>query len=168
MKKYIGSVFLLALFACGGEGENSTVNSNETSSVVAGEASESNGTSNEATSESAATLPEGTTSIEYVEVKHDFGNVRYPSENLYTFKFKNTGNSPLIIESAQASCGCTVPNKPDEPIAPGEVGEMDVIFKPKEGQQGQVVNKKVTVTANTSPKQTYLEITANVLAPMGS
>lgn len=167
MKKYIGSIFLLALFACGGEEEGSGVNSEGTSSLVAGEATGDAGSTSEQTL-SAPILDQGVTSIEYIEVKHDFGNVRYPSENLYTFKFKNTGDTPLVIESAQASCGCTVPNKPEEPIAPGEIGEMDVIFKPKEGQQGQIVTKKVTVTANTSPKQTYLEITANVLAPMGS
>ena len=49
---------------------------------------------------------------------------------------------------------------------PGELGEMDVIFRPKEGQQGEVVKKRVTVIANTEPKQTYLEITANVMAPI--
>jgi hypothetical protein len=106
--------------------------------------------------------PEGTTSIEYVETEHDFGTVQYPGENLHTFKFKNTGSVPLVIESAKASCGCTVPNKPDEPIMPGEMGEMDVIFRPKEGQVGQPVTKTVTVTANTDPVQTYLKISAVV------
>lgn len=106
------------------------------------------------------------TSIEYMEEKHDFGKVFYPSENLYTFKFKNTGTAPLIIEDARASCGCTVPNKPEEPIMPGETGELDVIFRPKEGQIGQPVTKRITVTANTNPRETYLEISANVLKAM--
>lgn len=165
MKKYYIPLVALAFIACGSEGDNGEVNTGETSSVVAGE----NNTSS--SSEYGEVIndpvsPQGTTSIEYVEVTHNFGSVSYPSENLYTFKFKNTGTEALVIESAQASCGCTVPNKPDKPIMPGEMGEMDVIFRPKEGQQGQVVTKRVTVIANTDPKETYLEISANVLAPM--
>jgi hypothetical protein len=166
MKKFIGAFFLLALIACGGD-TDAEVNSGETSSVVAdGEVSTSGNTSEYGEVISDPVNPLGSTGIEYIESSHNFGNVTYPSENLYTFKFKNTGDEPLVIESAQASCGCTIPNKPDEPIMPGEIGEMDVIFRPKEGQQGQIVKKKVTVTANTEPKQTYLEISANVLAPM--
>lgn len=163
MKKYISSIAVLALLACGNA--NSNQDENETSSVV------STTTPSEGLSEfeevvSNPNKAEGTTSIEYVETTHDFGTVKFPGEYKYTFKFKNTGNVPLLIESATASCGCTVPNKPDEPIMPGKVGELDVIFSPKEGQQGQPVTKKVTVTANTDPQQTYLEISANVLAPM--
>lgn len=106
------------------------------------------------------------TSIEYIETVHDFGNVFYPSTNSYTFKFKNTGDEPLTIFNAKASCGCTVPNKPEKPILPGEIGEMDVVFKPKEGQQGTPVTKRITVTANTDPSTTYLDIKANVLKGM--
>jgi hypothetical protein len=166
MKKFIGAVFLFTLVACGGENDSKT---NEgVSSLVADQ--DLIGTTPEGGSEfgeeTSNPLSAGETSIEYVEITHNFGNVRYPSDNLYTFKFKNTGTEPLLIESATASCGCTVPNKPEEAILPGEMGELDVIFRPKEGQQGQVVKKRVTVTANTSPKQTYLDITANVLAPI--
>lgn len=71
-----------------------------------------------------------------------------------------------MIEKATASCGCTVPNKPEEPILPGEIGELDVIFRPKSGQVGQPVTKKITVVANTNPKETYLEISAKVLEAM--
>ncbi|MDA7803132.1 DUF1573 domain-containing protein [Crocinitomix sp.] len=171
MKKIIGSAIILTLLACGGQDDANQVNEG-TSSVVAGEGSTSEmTTSSPATGEAEMTNQGnnnklGTTSIEYVELKHNFGTVRYPSENLYTFRFKNTGNAPLVIESATASCGCTVPNKPEEPIMPGEFGEMDVIFRPKEGQQGQLVTKRVTVTANTTPQQSYLDIEANVLGPM--
>lgn len=117
-------------------------------------------------------LPEGskpskgplskTTSIEYETVMHDFGDVFYPSDNKYTFKIKNTGTEPLIITDAKASCGCTVPRKPEAPILPGETGEMDVVFKPKEGQVGQDVTKRITVTANTEPQQSFLDIKAKV------
>jgi hypothetical protein len=107
-----------------------------------------------------------TTSIEFLEEEFHFGNVFYPSENMHTFKFKNTGDAPLVIESAKASCGCTIPNKPEEPIAPGEIGELDVIFRPKEGQAGSPVTKKITVVANTEPRETYINIKADVLKGM--
>ena len=119
-------------------------------------------------------LPEGsqpagnkTTTIEYEVVEHDFGDVFYPSDNKFTFKFTNTGSEPLVISDAKASCGCTVPRKPEKPVLPGEVGELDVVFKPKEGQIGQEVTKRITITANTEPNNlTYLDIKANVKSGM--
>jgi len=105
-------------------------------------------------------------SMKFDEVDFDFGNVFYPSENLHTFRFKNTGDEPIIIESAKASCGCTIPKKPEEPILPGEYGELDVIFRPKAGQAGTPVTKRITVIANTEPKETYLNIKSNVLKAM--
>jgi hypothetical protein len=104
-----------------------------------------------------------TTTIKYDEEVFDFGEVIYPSENKHTFRFKNTGNEPLTIISAKASCGCTIPKKPEEPVMPGEYGELEVVFKPKQGQQGQRVTKRVTVIANTVPKETYINIIADVL-----
>ena len=165
MKKFIGAVFIFSLVACGGDSDTKT--NDGISSLVADE--NLIGTTPEGSEFEEITsdpLSPGSTSIEYIETSHNFGNVRYPSENLHTFKFKNTGNVPLLIESATASCGCTIPNKPEEAILPGEIGELDVIFRPKEGQQGQVVKKRVTVIANTEPKQSYLEISGNVLAPI--
>lgn len=165
MKKYIGLFTVLALVSCGGEESSSAETNDGQSSVVATTDPEEGTLDYGAYTNENASSGEKTT-IEYMETEFDFGSVQYPSENLHTFKFKNTGNKPLVIESATASCGCTVPNKPEEPILPGEIGELDVIFRPKEGQQGQNINKRVTVVANTEPKQTYLQITANVLAPM--
>ena len=162
----------LFLISCGGEEstDEAAGTDNDQSSVVATtdpvethndrfkEAAESSGNPTEESKD--------LTKIKYLEEKHDFGNVFYPSENLYTFKFQNVGNKPLIIKSATASCGCTVPDPPKEPIAPGEIGELDVIFRPKKGQVGQPVTKRITVTANTDPKETYLEIRANVVESM--
>lgn len=104
------------------------------------------------------------TNIRFEEMVHDFGKVGPKSENKHTFKFTNTGNVPLIIKDAKASCGCTIPKKPEEPIPPGEEGEMEVIFKPKPGQEGTVVNKTVTVTANIPGGTTIVKITADVMA----
>ena len=100
------------------------------------------------------------TSMTFDAYDHDFGGIKQDSENSYVFKFKNTGNEPLIIEKAKGSCGCTVPTYPKEPIPPGGVGEIGVVYKP--GKQKNSQTKKVTITANTDPVQTILTIKANV------
>lgn len=93
---------------------------------------------------------------------YDFGLVNEGDTVKYDFKFKNVGRSPLIISSASASCGCTVPDYPKEPIAPGEEGVISVVFN-SAGRPG-VQNKIVTVTANTTPGYTELSILGSVLA----
>lgn len=169
MKKTLVYLFSASLLiSCAGAEEESSeieVNTNDESSVI-GTVNPESGTVTPNPNSSSEDVTGEETTIEYFELKHDFGNVFYPSDNKYTFKFKNTGDKPLVIEKATASCGCTVPNKPEEPILPGEIGELDVIFRPKSGQVGQSVTKKITVTANTNPKETFLEISAKVLEAM--
>lgn len=172
---YKGIIYVLAgglLVSCGGDEEttDTEVNDGSESSVVENTApieGNSDATSGQVIMPSDSKI-EGMdlTTIEYFDLKHDFGNVFYPSDNKFTFKFKNTGSVPLVIDKATASCGCTIPNKPEEPIMPGAIGELDVIFRPKSGQVGQDVTKKITVVANTNPKETYLEISANVMDAM--
>ncbi len=100
------------------------------------------------------------TSVRFANDEHDFGKVLSSSENTYRFAFTNTGTEPLIIENAQGSCGCTVPEYPKAPIPPGGSGEIKVVYKPN-GQSG-AQQKTVTVTANTEPNQTILRIKADV------
>lgn len=161
MKKILIVFTVFLIISCGESNEKLTANTGDQSSLVATTTPTSSASSQDANG--SFKTPKNLTTIKYTETKHDFGDVLYPSENMHTFKFQNTGKQPLIIESATASCGCTIPNKPEEPIAPGEYGELDVIFRPKEGQMGQLVTKKITVIANTEPEQTYLEIKGNVL-----
>ena len=110
---------------------------------------------------SAATTnvkPEGPLpAFEWVDGEvHDFGNITDGDVVEHTFKFKNIGEAPLIIEKAQASCGCTVPAWTKEPIPPGETGEVQVRFDSK--GKPNVQNKTVTITANTYPKISRLTI----------
>jgi hypothetical protein len=100
------------------------------------------------------------TTVSFAKSEHDFGKVMSTSENTYKFAFTNTGTEPLIIENAQGSCGCTVPEYPKAPIPPGGTGEIKVVYKPN-GQSG-AQQKTVTVTANTQPPQTVLQIKADV------
>ena len=100
------------------------------------------------------------TNVSFAQMAHDFGNIKQDSENKHVFEFTNTGENPLIIENAKGSCGCTVPEYPKEPIMPGEKGEIKVVYKPGKQQGSQ--NKTVTITANTTPKDTRLSISADV------
>ena len=67
------------------------------------------------------------------------------------FVFINTGKEPLIIEKCKGSCGCTVPEWPKEPIAPGETGTIKVNYDEK---RVGPYTKSITITSNakTSPK----------------
>lgn len=113
----------------------------------------------------AAPVPTGPiTSIKFDEETYDWGKVTDGEKVVHVFKFKNTGKEPLIISNAKGSCGCTVPEYPKEAIAPGKSGEIKVVFdsKGKGGKGGKVDSKKVTVTANTDPVDTYLTITGKI------
>jgi hypothetical protein len=100
------------------------------------------------------------TTIEFAETDHDFGTISQDSENTKVFSFTNTGTEPLIIENAKGSCGCTVPEYPKEPVAPGESGEIKVVYKP--GKQKNKQTKNITITANTLPEKSVLTIRADV------
>ncbi len=99
--------------------------------------------------------------IQFEEGEHNFGQITAGDKVNHTFKFTNTGDNPLVISNAKGSCGCTVPNWPQEPIAPGETGEIYVEFN-SAGKNGNQ-RKSVTVTANTDPNTTQVFIVADVL-----
>ena len=110
----------------------------------------------------APPVPVGpTTVMEFAESTFDFGSVDEGEKVSHTYKFKNTGKEPLIVTDAKGSCGCTVPSKPSEPIAPGDEGEITVVFnsKNKKGKR----NQSVTITANTNPPQTIIHLTGEVI-----
>lgn len=99
--------------------------------------------------------------IKWLGSAYEFGTVTDGEKVKHDFKFVNTGSAPLIISGAQASCGCTVPEWPREPIAPGDTGAIKVEFNSK-GRVG-VVQKQITVTANTNPSISELAIKGEVL-----
>lgn len=103
---------------------------------------------------------QSTTTIKFDEYSHDFGTINEGDSPEHIFSFTNTGDNPLILEKCKGSCGCTVPNCPKNPIAPGEKGEIKVVFNSKGKKNSQT--KKVTVTGNTDPGQTILTIKAQV------
>lgn len=100
--------------------------------------------------------------ITFAEEFHDFGEVQEGEVVEHTFTFTNEGEGPLIISNAQGSCGCTVPDWPRQPIAPGQTGQIKVSFNSK-GRAGRQ-DKRVTLTTNAVPQSKVLNITSTVIA----
>lgn len=101
--------------------------------------------------------------IEFVTTSHDFGNIREKGDPVTCeFEFTNTGDEPLVIISANASCGCTRPEFPKKPIKPGKTGKITVTYLPA-GRPGEFA-KTVKVRTNAKrPKSVSLKINGVVL-----
>lgn len=99
--------------------------------------------------------------IEFKEETVDYGEVEYGGDGMRTFEFTNTGNEPLVIEKATATCGCTVPEKPEEPIAPGETGELKVKYNTR---KVGYIRKTITVYSNAEGSPHAVKIKGKVLA----
>ena len=102
------------------------------------------------------------TSVQTINSVYNFGKVTDGEKVEYSFKFRNTGQNPLIISSATASCGCTVPEKPDAPISPGQIGYLKVVFDSK-GRVGEV-HKDITVRSNAYPAFPILKLIGEVVS----
>jgi len=101
--------------------------------------------------------------FEFKEKDHDFGRVIQGEIVSYSFKFKNTGGSPLVISNISASCGCTATSYPKEPIMPGDTEFIKVTFD-SNGRKG-FQYKTITVASNTQPNTNKLSIKAEVVVP---
>lgn len=100
--------------------------------------------------------------IKFDEVTHDFG--KFPStkpEQVWNFTFTNAGDKPLKINQAVASCGCTVPTYPKEPILPGQKGVITVKYNGKNMMPSRF-KKSITVRTNGSVELTRLYITGEM------
>ena len=98
--------------------------------------------------------------FEFEEDVIDYGDIAYNSDGNRVFKFTNIGKTPLIISQVKGSCGCTVPTKPEEPIMPGEVGEIKVKYATN---RVGPFSKTVTITSNASEQTKVLRIKGRVL-----
>ena len=95
------------------------------------------------------------TTVEWLDpVEQNLGSITKGQVVEVSWKFKNTGSKPLTIESVQAGCGCTTPEPPKEPIAPGAEGVIKAKFN-SENFSGHVT-KDVTVQANNSNRNNGL------------
>lgn len=106
----------------------------------------------QAQEDSATTDSTDFTTIQWLDSTYrDLGKVKEGQVVEVSFRFKNTGTKNLVIANVSASCGCTVPEKPEKPFAPGEEGVIKAKFDSKGRPHGET-RKEVFVTANTSPE----------------
>lgn len=89
------------------------------------------------------------TTVQLIDTVYNFGSITEGESVTYNFRFKNTGDKPLVVSSASASCGCTVPEKPEKPVMPGETGFLKVVFNSR-GKSGHQ-EKAIIVSANVKP-----------------
>ena len=100
------------------------------------------------------------TTVQIIDSAFDFGTIAEGESVNYNYRFKNTGTKPLIISNVGASCGCTVPEKPTEPIMPGDTAVIKVKFN-SEGHPGKA-HKIVNVSSNADPAFPELQLTGDV------
>jgi len=72
-------------------------------------------------------------------------NIAFGADETFTFDFKNTGKTPIIVSNVQTSCGCTTADKPTEPVQPGKSSKISVKYDTK--RVGEFT-KTITVTTN--------------------
>lgn len=96
--------------------------------------------------------------IKFDKLTHDFGTFSEKEPVVScTFSFTNVGESPLIINQAVASCGCTVPEYTKTPIQPGEKGKIKVTYNGTGKFPGHF-KKSITVRTNGAVEMTRLYI----------
>ena len=93
------------------------------------------------------------TTIQWLDSAKDYGKIPEGQKLDVAFRFRNTGNTPLIIGTVRPSCGCTVAEVPKEPVAPGAEGQIKASFN-SNGRTG-VNHKTLFVTTNTKGNQNY-------------
>ena len=96
-----------------------------------------------------------------VNLVHDAGTILQGEVIDAKFTIRNTGNFPLVIGDVKGSCSCTVAEKPEKPIMPGEVGYVKAHVTTQSQNEGQLA-KSINIVANTEPSLTQVIVKANV------
>ncbi|MEO6524313.1 MAG: DUF1573 domain-containing protein [Mucilaginibacter sp.] len=155
---FLGIVALGMLAAC-----NQTAKKSETTQSTAATTTTAPGaTPITATAPSAAEIAAAPI-LKFDKDSYNFGKIKQGDKVSYDFKFTNTGKTPLIISNAVASCGCTTPEWPKEPVKPGDSGVIKVTFN-STGKSG-LQDKLITVTSNTIPSSTLAHLIGEVVVP---
>lgn len=99
--------------------------------------------------------------IEFASTVHDYGTIAKGSEGTCVFTFENKGKVPLILSNVKASCGCTTPSWPKEPVNPGKSGEITVKYNTNTPGK---FSKSITVNSNSANPSVVLIIKGEVTA----
>jgi hypothetical protein len=92
----------------------------------------------------------------------DYGTIPHNADGKREFVFVNNGNKPLVIESTQGSCGCTVPSKPEGAIAPGAKGVIGVKYAT---DRVGPFTKTVTIKSNATGQETKVVTIKGTVLP---
>lgn len=101
------------------------------------------------------------TSVEWIDSTKNFEKVLEGTLVNVEFRFRNTGGKMLVISDVAASCGCTIPEKPEKPISPGEVGIIKARFDSK--NRVGTNHKVLTVYVNTEERAKDLSFDVEVI-----
>ena len=102
--------------------------------------------------------------LQWVDSIHqDMGKITQGQVVEIVWRLKNTGNKPLVIADVSPGCGCTLAEKPEEPIAPGQEGRIKAKYDSNNQSIG-MQQKGVTVQANTKTTNYYLSFAVEVEA----
>jgi hypothetical protein len=104
--------------------------------------------------------------LNFEETEFNFGDIAQGDVVEHTFKFKNTGTQPLVIDRVDVTCGCTTPAWSKEPIMPGKTGFVTAKFN-SAGKLGQQ-KKAITVHSNDSEGAKYVYIVTNIKEKSGT
>lgn len=99
--------------------------------------------------------------ILFAESSHEFGDITQGDKVEHVFTFENVGTEALVLTDVKTTCGCTAPAWTREPVAPGENGEIKVVFNSR-GKVG-LQNKVITVMSNAVNSPARVKIVTNVL-----
>ena len=110
----------------------------------------------------AKAIQVGGAEISFEKEVHDYGFMEQNGNGQCEFVFTNTGTEPLLITNARGSCGCTVPDWPREPIAPGASSAIKVKYDTK---RLGLINKSVTITSNAETSTKIIRIKGEIKAP---
>ncbi len=138
----------LLIVSCGGQASEREQNTAVAESSVADN------------SEQLAEVNENAPVVAVAEDTHDFGQANEGDKVTHVFEFTNEGQTPLIISSVQASCGCTTPDYPKQPIKPGESSKIEVVFNTS--NQPGMQHKVITMISNANPNQTIFHLKGEV------
>jgi hypothetical protein len=97
--------------------------------------------------------------LELDKIEHDFGTIMNGTPVETIFKYKNVGNSMLVVSNIKSTCGCTVPSNYTKEVKPGEEGQFTVKFN---GKGNGKVSKSLTMTTNTEAGSQIVKISAQV------